>query len=77
MDEAIAFYESRLPGLGLDFHAKIEQAIQKIQRSPRTWPPHRDPKFRKYVLERFPYLIFYMERLIDIWIVAVAHARSG
>ena len=29
-DHAIGYYESKVSGLGLDFHAKVEQAIQKI-----------------------------------------------
>jgi toxin ParE1/3/4 len=74
-DHAIGYYEAKVPGLGLDLHAKVEQAIQKIQRQPQVWPRHVDPRFRKYVLERFPYLIIYMERQDDIWIVAVAHAK--
>ena len=75
LDHAIAYYESKVSGLGLDFHAKVELAIHKIQQAPQMWPRHRDPRFRKYVLERFPYLIFYMERTETIWIVAIAHAK--
>jgi len=75
LDHAISYYESRMTGLGLEFHAKVEQAFQKIQLNPQTWPRHSDPRFRKYVLERFPYLIFYMEQPAAIWIVAVAHAK--
>ena len=74
-DHAIAYYEAKVRGLGLDFHGRVERAIQKIQRNPQIWPRHRDPRFRKYLMERFPYLIFYMERAEDIWIVAVAHAK--
>lgn len=74
-EHAIVYYESKVPGLGLDLHTKVEQALQKIQQSPQMWPRHHDPRFRKYVLERFPYLIFYMERLESIWIVAIAHAK--
>jgi toxin ParE1/3/4 len=74
-DHAIGYYESKVTGLGLDFHTKVEQALQKIQQAPQVWPRHRDPRFRKYVMERFPYLIFYMERAEDIWIMAVAHAK--
>jgi toxin ParE1/3/4 len=75
LDETIAYYESKVAGLGLDFHASVERAIQKIQRNPRTWPPHTDARFRKYLLERFPYSVFYMERPEAIWIVAIAHAK--
>jgi toxin ParE1/3/4 len=75
LDHAIGYYESKMTGLGLDFHAKVEQAIQKIQHDPQMWPRHLDPRFRKYVLERFPYLILYLERPDDIWIMAIAHAK--
>lgn len=75
LDGAIAWYESQVPGLGLDFLASVEQAFQKIQQNPQAWPPHIDPRFRKYLVERFPYSIFYMERPNAIWIAAVAHAK--
>ncbi|MGO9243461.1 MAG: type II toxin-antitoxin system RelE/ParE family toxin [Verrucomicrobiia bacterium] len=75
LDGAIAWYESQVPGLGLDFLVSIEQAFQKIQQSPLAWPPHADPRFRKYLVERFPYSIFYMERPNAIWIAAIAHAK--
>jgi toxin ParE1/3/4 len=75
LNHAVGYYEYRIPGLGLAFLTKVEHAIQKIQQSPQTWPRHLEPQFRKYTLERFPYLIFYMERLEDIWIVAIAHAK--
>ena len=75
LDEAIVYYESKVTGLGLDFLASVEQAIQKIQNNPHTWPPHTDARFRKYLLERFPYSVFYMERPEAIWIAAIAHAK--
>jgi len=75
LDGAIAWYESKVPGLGLDFLASIEQALQRIQQTPQAWPPHVDSRFRKYLVERFPYSIFYMERPNAIWIAALAHAK--
>lgn len=75
LDGSIAYYESKVPGLGLDFLASVGQAFQKIQQRPQAWPPHIDPRFRKYLVERFPYSIFYMERPDVIWIAAIAHAK--
>ena len=75
LDGAIVYYESKVPGLGLDFLDCVEQALQKIRHRPQVWPPHADPRFRKYLLERFPYSIFYMERPDAIWIAAIAHAK--
>ncbi|MGD1018726.1 MAG: type II toxin-antitoxin system RelE/ParE family toxin [Verrucomicrobiia bacterium] len=75
LDGAIAYYESKVSGLGLDFLASVEQAFRKIQQSPQAWPSHVDPRFRKYLVERFPYSIFYMQRPNAIWIAAIAHAK--
>ena len=75
LDEAIAFYESHAHGLGIDLELKIEEAVEKIRRSPESWPSHKQSGFRKYFVRRFPFTIFYLDREDDIWIVAVAHAR--
>ena len=74
LDAAIFFYESRAKGLGLDLHAKVEQAVRAIQTSPESWPPHKHSGFRKYFVERFPFIIFFLEMPDSIWIAAVAHA---
>jgi toxin ParE1/3/4 len=74
-DEAIAFYERRAVGLGLDFQSKVEDAVAKIQRSPQTWPPHKSTRFRRFVMNRFPFTLFYLEKPDLIWIAAVAHEK--
>jgi len=74
LDAAICFYESRAKGLGLDLQANVERAVRAIQRSPEAWPPHKDSGFRKYFVERFPFIVFYVEMADCIWIAAIAHA---
>ena len=73
LDEAMAFYESRAQGLGLDLQKKVEDAVVKIQRTPEAWPPHKRGEFRKFFTERFPFVVFYLELPESIWIVAIAH----
>ncbi|MBE7499823.1 MAG: type II toxin-antitoxin system RelE/ParE family toxin [Verrucomicrobiales bacterium] len=73
LDAAISFYESRAAGLGLDLQAKVEDGVRAIQRSPESWPPHKQTGFRKYFVERFPYTLYYLEMPDCIWIAAVAH----
>ncbi|MBI2927838.1 MAG: type II toxin-antitoxin system RelE/ParE family toxin [Verrucomicrobia bacterium] len=73
LDEDVGFYERRAEGLGLDLLAKVEAAILKIQEAPQAWPPHKRTGFRKYHVERFPYLVFYLEMEDQIWIAAIAH----
>ncbi len=73
LEAAISFYESRARGLGLDLQVKVESAVRAIQKSPESWPPHKRSGFRKYFVERFPFIVFYLELTECIWIVAVAH----
>ena len=75
LDEAMAFYEASEPGLGLDLQDKVEGAISKIRQNPETWPRHKSTEFRKYLLDRFPYTVFYLDQPAHIWIIAIAHAR--
>ncbi len=73
LDDAMAFYESRARGLGLDLQAKIEDAVAKIKHDPEAWPPHKRSGFRKYFTERFSFTVFYMDLADCIWVAAVAH----
>ena len=56
-----------------DFDAKIGSALIEIGQNPERYPRwHRTPA-RKYVLKRFPYLIFYVDYPDRIRVLAVAH----
>jgi toxin ParE1/3/4 len=72
---AIAYYEERRAGLGTEFQEAAEEAVDRIARMPRAFPPHGDQGLRKYVLRRFPYTIFYLELDEVVWVAAVAHQR--
>ena len=72
--EAVEYYESRSPGLGLDFHAEIETAVDAISQSPDRWPA-RDDGTRRYLTHRFPYVVVYVRLPDHIWIIAVAHCK--
>lgn len=72
--EAMAFYESRAVGLGIDLLEKVDAAFARIQQSPEAWPLHKRGRFRKFFVERFPYVVFYLELPESILVVAIAHA---
>lgn len=72
---AAAYYEAQRPGLGDDFVAEVEQAVQRIAQIPQAFPLHDPSGIRKCVLPRFPYTIFFLELDDRIWIAAVAHQR--
>lgn len=56
--EAVAYYEERAPGLGLDFETEIERSVQAIAEHPERWPLREDGT-RRYLTHRFPYLVVY------------------
>jgi toxin ParE1/3/4 len=75
LDEAVAYYQRQREGLGLDLQAEIEKATHRIQQNPRTHGLYKNTDFRKCVIQRFPYTIFYQELDDRIWIAAVAHQK--
>jgi len=51
----------------------VENALSRTQQAPNTFP--LDHGTRKFVLQRFPFNIFYLTRQTEIVIVAVAHQK--
>jgi toxin ParE1/3/4 len=72
--EAVEYYESRSPGLGMDFHGEIEASVGAISQSPDRWPVRADGT-RRYLTHRFPYVVVYVLLRDHIWIIAVAHCK--
>jgi toxin ParE1/3/4 len=75
LDEAIGYYERQKRGLGLDLLRETEGVFTKIQANPRMGSPYKATAFRYWVLNRFPYVVYYAELDESIWIVAVAHGN--
>jgi toxin ParE1/3/4 len=74
LDAAVDWYEARVEGLGLRFLLLVDQALREIQASPVTSPRwERDARFRKFVMQRFPYHVFYRELADRIDVIAIAH----
>ena len=72
---AAVYYDGKQAGLGDDFVAEVEQAVQRIAQTPQAFPLHGSSGLRKCILRRFPYTIFFLELPDRIWIAAVAHQR--
>ncbi len=75
LDEAVAYYEDQKAGLGLDFLVEVEQALSKIQQNPSLGSVYKVIGIRRYVIQRFPFLVFYAELEECIWVVAIAHGK--
>jgi mRNA-degrading endonuclease RelE of RelBE toxin-antitoxin system len=74
--EAVQFYEQRVAGLGAEFLAEFEGAIQTIQSAPERWmmiDEHR----RRYRLKRFPYSVIYRVIGEEIRVLVVRHHKRS
>jgi plasmid stabilization system protein ParE len=72
--EAAKWYEEREKGLGTEFIAEINQAIERIGARPLTYLRLRsNPEVRRILLRRFPYRVFYIVRRDAILVFAVLH----
>lgn len=71
---AVKYYEVCQVGLGRRFRYLIESATKKISETPFIYRTLKAP-FRRYLLQKFPYSIFYSIEPDHIRIVAVAHNK--
>jgi plasmid stabilization system protein ParE len=73
------WYESQLPGLGLDLVDEVQRALDAICERPATWPlwpgVGDDVGVRRFLLARFPFAIAYAVDAEEIVVLALAHPR--
>ena len=72
--EAVAYYEERCPGLGLDFARDAKTAVEVIEEHPFRYAQREDGT-RRVLLTRFPFLIVYTVEREQLWIIAFAHCK--
>lgn len=73
--ESYAWYEDREPGLGEDFLRCVEACVSTIQRHPQLYPVAVD-QFRRALVRRFPYEIFYEPTDEAIVVYSVFHCSQ-
>ena len=71
---AIDYYNEQRPGLGVEFHDAVGDALNRITRLPNAWP-RLGPNTRRCKTAHFPYGVIYQLREREILIVAIAHAH--
>jgi hypothetical protein len=74
MREAAAFYEDCQPGLGCSFLDAVEVASAEIVKYPRMWRRVKG-RFRRYLVQRFPYGLIYAVQGDVIYVAAVMHLK--
>jgi hypothetical protein len=75
MLEAARYYQSLSSGLGDDYLAEVEHAVQSIALFPQTWPV-LEGDFRRRLVKRFPFGVIYRIEPDIIVIIAVANLRK-
>lgn len=73
--ESAGFYESRVPGLGVNLIDEFEALAGLISKSPKAWQIQLQPDIRRAPLEKFPLSIVYREMAGGFQVLAVAHDR--
>jgi plasmid stabilization system protein ParE len=67
------YYNEVREGFGDEFATAVEEAVELIGKQPKAFSPYRKG-YRKVVLNRFHYLIFYYEYDNFVWVATVRHA---
>ncbi len=74
IEEAYQWYEDQRPGLGAEFRAALQNALQAITANPDLYQVvHR--RTRRVLLKRFPYGLYYREYSEAIVVVACMHGH--
>src|SRR5438270_13919119 len=72
--EAIAYYDSEQPGLGLEFLSKAKTLFLRIAATPRIYSTFLHNS-RKAVMPRFPYVVLYFFNDETVFIAGVIHGK--
>ncbi len=71
-DQAVAYYEARQGGLGLDLAADVLATIARVLDHPEAGAPFTK-NTRRCLAKRFPYGVIYQIQTGTVRIIAVAH----
>jgi plasmid stabilization system protein ParE len=72
LENAADWYMERSTSAGTEFLRSVSDAIDKICEAPLRWSEHIYGT-RRFVLQHFPFCIFYSDNLDGVNIVAIAH----
>lgn len=75
LDEAVAYFDARLAGLGDRFQHEVEITVSRIVEYPEIGSP-LSKRVRKFRVRKFKYNVIYATDGEEIVIIAVAHHRK-
>lgn len=71
MLEAYLWYEQQKTGLGEEFLESLDKAHQSIIQNPSTYRTRYKKMVRAFLVDRFPYLVFYVLDKKDVNVISV------
>ena len=74
--EAYLWYEERRLGLGQEFLECVDECIDRIRRNPELFEVVHD-EYRRALVRRFPYIIFYEYASGSVTVYAVFHSAQS
>ena len=74
--DIVLWYEKELKGLGYRFITSLDAIFQSIQRNPQIYPKVYK-EFRRALLPRFPYGVFYLVENKSVIVFAVMHEKRN
>lgn len=72
LDEAFAYYDTQISGLGSRFMTEVAEAVALIRDHQKAWTK-LGRRTRRCQLKRFPYGLIYSELPDEIVVIAVMH----
>jgi plasmid stabilization system protein ParE len=72
LEEAVSWYESRRPGLGLRLLDEFDYVMRRIAGAPLQFPAIHS-QVRRALLRRFPYSVYFVADDEQIEVIAVLH----
>jgi len=75
ISEAYVWYESRRVGLGEEFLSAVYSSMERIRRQPAIYARIHE-EYRRALIRRFPYAIFFEYAETAITIYAVFHTSQ-
>ena len=72
IDEAVGWYESERPGLGIEFIRHLNLLLDRVLEQPYQFPVV-DQEVRRGLLSRFPYGVFFTVNDDEVLVLAVVH----
>lgn len=73
-EEADSWYLSRSYDVSVEFLSALYAAVEDISQAPQRWPKYLHGT-RRFVMQRFPFSVVYLDDPKLVTIVAIAHSK--